>query len=106
MEGGATCWMFQSSRRSLNGMAESGTLAKESLRTGTWVRHLNRLGEKAGFQQPFSQCSLRRGLSNVVNIPESLSSPKEIKLLPSIFIKTGIRSSSILEKRVYVSKKE
>ena len=54
-------------REPLRGAGGAGTSPTAPLRASTWIRHLKRLGQKAGFEQSFTQYGLRRGLLNVVN---------------------------------------
>ncbi|KAA6415050.1 MAG: hypothetical protein FRX48_01801 [Lasallia pustulata] len=54
-------------REPLRSAREVGTSPTEPLLASTWIRYLKQLGQKAGFQQSFTQYGLRRGLLNVVN---------------------------------------
>jgi len=54
-------------REPMRDASEVGTSSTAPLRASTWIRHLKRLGQKAGFEQSFTQYGLRRGLLNVVN---------------------------------------
>ncbi len=54
-------------REPLRGAGEVGTSPTEPLLARAWIRYLQQLGRKAGFQHSLTQYGLRRGLLNVVN---------------------------------------
>ncbi len=65
-------------REPLRGAGGAGTSPTAPLRASTWIRHLKRLGQKAGFEHSFTQYGLRRGLLNVVNSTSAHGSPLPI----------------------------
>ncbi|SLM34469.1 Protein of unknown function DUF3435 [Lasallia pustulata] len=54
-------------REPLRSAGEVGTSPTEPLLASAWIRYLKQLGQKASFQQSFTQYGLRRGLLNVIN---------------------------------------